>query len=140
MVGRLSKILKELNIGLQTARSILGRNMNLNSKITDVQFRILDNYVRNLSFKHKASTTKPISPPTEYLHGVPEEIYAKSAQEKKRVKAKKKLKKLTLGNIATKASAPKKAGAKYSDAYSLQLMKNSLAKKYEGYIYGLSDW
>ena len=34
MVGRLSKILKELNIGIQTARSILGRNITLNSKIT----------------------------------------------------------------------------------------------------------
>jgi hypothetical protein len=82
MVGRLSKILKELNIGLQTARSILGRNMTLNSKISEVQFRILNNYVSNLSLKHKASSTKPISSPTEYMHGVPEEIYGKSTQNK----------------------------------------------------------
>ena len=41
MEVRLSKILKELNIGLKTARSILGRNLTLNSKISDGQFYIL---------------------------------------------------------------------------------------------------
>lgn len=135
MVGRLSKILNKLNIGLQTARSILGRNMTLNSKITEVQFRILANYASNL--KVNTSTPKQISAPSEYLHGVPEEIYAESAQQKKRNKAKKKRK---LGIITTKTSTSKKGSAKYSDAYSLQLMKNSLAKKFEGYVYGLSDW
>lgn len=137
MIRRLSKILNELNIGLQTARLILGRNITLNSKISDGQLHLLENYVRNLSFKYKVSTTKSISASTDYLHGVPEEIYAKSAQGKKRNKVKKKRK---LGIIAPKASTSKKGSAKYSDAYNLQLMKNSLAKKYEGYEYGLSDW
>ena len=71
MEGRLGKILKELNIGLQTARAMLGRNITLNSKITEGQYRILFNYIRNLS-NHKESTTKPISPPTEYTQGVPD--------------------------------------------------------------------
>ena len=137
MVGRLSKILKELNIGLQTARSFLGNNMTLNSKITEGQLRHLKNCVHNLTLKRKTSTTKPISAPSEYSHGVPEEIYAKSAQGKKRNKAKKKQK---LGIIAPKASLSKKGSAKYSDPYKLQLMKNHLAQKYEGYVYGLSDW
>ena len=92
MVERMSKILKKLNIGLQTARSILGRNITLNSKITDGQFRVLENYVHNMSFKHKADATNHISAPTEYLHGVPEEIFAKSVPENKRNKAKKKRK------------------------------------------------
>ena len=140
MVGRLSKILKELNIGLQTARLVLGKNMTLNSKITEGQFRSLKNCVSNLYFKHKASATKPTSAPSEYSHGVPEEIYAKSVQKKQRNKARKKPKSLKLGNIAPKASTSKKGSAKYSDAYSLQLMKDSLARKYEGYDYGLSDW
>ena len=69
MVGRLSKILKELNIGLQTARSILGRNMTLNSRISDGQIRVLMNYVSNL--KHNVSASKPVSAPSEYLNGVP---------------------------------------------------------------------
>lgn len=140
MEGRLSKILKLLNIGIQTAQSILGRSINLNSKITEGQFRILESHVRNMSHKHNAGATKHISPPKEYLQGVPEEIYAKSAQNKQHNKARRKMKKLKLGNIAPKASTPKKRNAKYSDAYSLQLMKNNLAKKYEGYVYGLSDW
>lgn len=140
MVVRLNKILNELNIGIQTAQSILGRNITLNSKITDGQFRMLQNYVRNLSFKHKANAPKPISPPKEYLNGVPEEIYAKTAQDKQHNKPKKKLKKLKLGSITPKASKSKKGSAKYSDPYKLQLMKSNLAKKYEGYIYGLSDW
>lgn len=137
MEGRLSKILKLLNIGLQTAQSILGKKINLNSKITEGQFRALENHVHNLSLKHKTSTSKPISAPTEFLRGVPEEIYTKSAQEIKRNKAKKKRK---LGKTTPKASTPQKGRAKFSDAYSLQLMKNNLAKKFEGYIYGLSDW
>lgn len=136
MVGRLSKILNELNIGLQTARSILGKNMTLNSKITEGQFRILDNYVRNLP-KNIVSASKPISPPSEFIHGVPEEIYDMPAPDKKNSKTKKKLK---LGNKAKKGSTPKRGSAKYSDPYKLQLMKNILAKKYEGYDYGLSDW
>ena len=135
MIGRLSKILSKLNIGLQTARSILGKNMTLNSKITEGQFHILENYVRNLTFKHKANTTKPVSTPADSLQGVPEEIYEKSAQEKKRYKAKKKQKK----TIPT-ASAAKKGSARYSDSYSLHLLKSNLAKKFAGYIYGLSDW
>lgn len=130
--GRLSKILSKLNIGLQTARSILGRNMTLNSKITEGQFRALENYVRNLSFKHKASDKQVVSPPTDYSQGVPEDVYAKSAHEKTRIKAKKK--------VIPTASSSKKGTAKYSDAYSLQMLKSSLAKKFEGYIYGLSDW
>lgn len=134
MIGRLGKILTRLNIGLQTARSILGRNMTLNSKITEGQFRILENYAHNLSFKHKTDT-KPVSAPADSLQGVPEEIYAKSAQEEKRHKAKKKQKKA----IPT-ASAAKKGSAKYSDSYSLQQLKRNLAKKFEGYVYGLSDW
>ena len=137
MVGRLSKILKELNIGMQTAQSILGRNITLNSKITLGQLRALENYVRNLSFKQKATPTTPTSPPNEYLQGVPEEIYAKSVQDKKHNKVKKKLK---LGTIAPKATRAKKGSAKYSDPHKLQIMKASLARKYEGYIYGLSDW
>ena len=137
MIGRLSKILRELNITLKTARSVLGRNMTLNSKITEGQFHILDNYVRNLSIKHQVSTIPHISPSTEYMHGVPEEVYAKSTQEIKHNKIKKKL---NLGNIAPKANAPKKSSPQYSDAYSLQLMKDDLAKKYEGYDHGLSDW
>lgn len=140
MVGRLSKILKELNIGLQTARSFLGNNMTLNSKITEGQLRHLKNCVHNMTLKPKTSTTKPISAPSEYSHGVPEEIYAKSVQSKKHNKARKKLKKLKLGNIAPIVSTTKKGSAKYSDPYKLQLMKNSLARKYEGYEYGLSDW
>lgn len=135
MIERLSKILNRLNIGLQTARSILGRNITLNSKITEGQLRALENHVNNQSFNHKATTSKPFSAPTELLHGVPEDIYAKLPQDKKRNKAKKKQKK----NIPT-GSTPQKVSAKYSDSYSLQLMKNSLAKKYEGYIHGLSDW
>ena len=137
MEVRLSKILKELNIGLKTARSILGRNMTLNSKISDGQFYILDKYVRNLPLKNKASAINHISPPAEYMQGVPEEVYAKSVQDKKRNKVKKKLK---LGNIAPKASTSKKGSAKYSDPYKLQLLKSNLARKFEGYIYGLSDW
>ena len=137
MVGRLSKILKELNIGMQTAQSILGRNITLNSKITLGQLRALENYVRNLSFKQKVTPTIPTSPPNEYLQGVPEEIYAKSVQEQKQNKVKKKLK---LGTIAPKASRSKKGSAKYSDPHKLQMMKEGLARKYEGYIYGLSDW
>ena len=137
MIGRLSKILKELNIGMQTAQSILGRNITLNSKITLGQLRALENYVRNLSIKHKASAPKPITPPKEYLDGVPEEIYTKSAQVKKQNKIKKKVK---LGTIAPKASRSKKGSAKYSDPHKLQMMKEGLARKYEGYIYGLSDW
>ena len=140
MVGRLSKILKVLNIGIQTAQSILGRNINLNSKITEGQFHILESHVRNQYFKPKAGATKHISPPKEYIQGVPEEIYSKSTQNKQHNKARKKMKNLKLGSIAPKASTPKKRNAKYSDAYSLQLMKNNLAKKYEGYVYGLSDW
>jgi hypothetical protein len=137
MVGRLSKILKELNIGLQTARSFLGNNMTLNSKITEGQLRHLKNCVHNLTLKPQASTTKPISAPSDYSHGVPEQIYDKSAQEIGGNKTKKKRKS---GKNGPKASAPKRVSAKYSDAYSLQLMKNSLARKYEGYDYGLSDW
>ena len=140
MAGRLSKILKELNIGIRTAQSILGRNINLNSKITEGQFCVLKNHVRNLSNKHNTGVTKHISPPKEYLQGVPEEIYSKSTQNKQHNKARKKMKNLKLGSIAPKSSTPKKRNAKYSDAYSLQLMKNNLAKKYEGYVYGLSDW
>lgn len=137
MVGRLSKILNELNIGLQTARSILGRNITLNSKITEGQFLTLVNYVRNLTHNHKANTTTQVPPPSEYMHGVPEDVYEKSAQDKKRHKVKKKLK---LGIIAPKASKSKKGSAKYSDPYKLQQLKHNLAKKFEGYIYGLSDW
>ena len=137
MVGRLSKILKELNIGMQTAQSILGRNITLNSKITLGQLRALENYIRNLSFQNIARPTNPLSPPKEYLQGVPEEIYAKSVQDKKHNKVKKKLK---LGTIAPKASRSKKGSAKYSDPHNLQMMKEGLARKYEGYIYGLSDW
>ena len=137
MVVRLSKILKMLNIGIQTAQSILGKNVTLNSKITEGQFRVLENSVRNLSFKHKAGPTKPISPPKEYLQGVPEEIYVKSVQNKKHNKVKKKRK---LGILAPKVSKSKKGSAKYSDPDRLQVMKDSLARKYEGYIYGLSDW
>ena len=133
--GRLSKILNELNIGLQTARSILGKNITLNSKITYSQLRILKNYVSNL--KHKVSAPKPVSGPSEYLNGVPEDVYAKSVQVKRSNKAKKKLK---LGAITPKASPSKKGSAKYSDPYKLQQLKNNLAKKFEGYIYGLSDW
>ena len=92
MIGRLSKILSKLNIGLQTARSVLGKNLTLNSKITEGQYRILDNYVCNLTFEHKVNTTKSVSAPADSLQGVPEEIYAKSAQEKKRHRAKKKQK------------------------------------------------
>ena len=135
MVGRLSKILKELNIGLQTARSILGRNMTLNSRISDGQIRVLMNYVSNL--KHNVSASKLVSAPSEYLNGVPEEVYAKSVQVKGSNKARKKLK---LGAITPKASTSKKGSAKYSDPYKLQLLKNNLAKKFEGYIYGISDW
>ena len=135
MIGRLSKILSKLNIGLQTARSVLGKNLTLNSKITEGQYRILENYVRNLTFEHKVNTTKSVSAPADSLQGVPEEIYAKSAQEKKRHRAKKKQK-----NAISTASAAKKGSAKYSDSYSLQQLKRSLAKKFEGYIYGLSDW
>ena len=135
MGGRLNKILNELNIGLQTARSILGRNMTLNSKISDGQIRILKNYVSNL--KHNVSAPKPVSAPSDYLNGVPEEVYAKSVQVKRSNKARKKLK---LGAFTPKASTSKKGSAKYSDPYKLQLLKNNLARKFEGYIYGLSDW
>ena len=135
MLGRLSKILKELNIGLKTARSILGRNITLNSKISDGQFYILKNYVSNL--KHNVSTPKPVSASSEYLNGVPEEVYAKSVQVKRSNKVRKKLK---LGAITPIASPSKKGSAKYSDPYKLQMLKNNLARKFEGYIYGLSDW
>ena len=135
MIERLSKILRRLNIGLQTARSILGRNLTLNSKITDSQFRILENYVRNLTSKYKAVADKSKSIPVNSLQGVPEEIYAESAQEKSSTRKKKKQK-----NSIPTASSAKKGRAKYSDSYSLQLLKNRLAKKFEGYIYGLSDW
>lgn len=135
MVGRLGKILSELNIGLQTARSILGRNISLNSKITHGQFLTLRNYISNLA--QKVSAPKPASPPSEYLNGVPEEVYAKSVQVKKSKKA---LIKHKLGNLIPKASTSKKGSAKYSDPYKLQMLKNHLAKKYEGYEYGLSDW
>ena len=135
MVGRLGKILKELNIGSQTARSILGRNITLNSKITHEQFLVLRNYISNLT--QKVSAPKPVSPPSEYLSGVPEEVYAKSVQSKTSKKARIKRK---LGNLVPKATKAKKGTAKYSDPYKLQMMKNHLAKKYEGYVYGLSDW
>jgi hypothetical protein len=135
MGGRLGKILKELNIGLQTARSILGRSVSLNSKITHSQFLVLRNYISNLT--QKVSAPKPASPPSEYLNGVPEEVYAKSVQVKKSKKARIKHK---FGNLVPKASKAKKGSAKYSDPYKLQMMKNQLAKKYEGYEYGLSDW
>lgn len=135
MVGRLSIILKELNIGIQTARSILGRNISLNSRITHGQFLVLRNYISNLA--QKVSAPKPVSPPTEYLNGVPEDVYAKSIHVKKSKKVRVKHK---LGNLVPKASTAKKGSAKYSDPYRLQMMKNHLAKKYEGYVYGLSDW
>ena len=135
MVGRLGKILKELNIGLQTARSILGMGVSLNSKITHGQFLVLRNYISNLT--QKVSAPKPVSPPSEYINGVPEDVYAKSVQAKTSKKARIKHK---LGNLIPKASKVKKGSAKYSDPYKLQMMKNHLAKKYEGYEYGLSDW
>lgn len=135
MVGRLSIILKELNIGIQTAQSILGRNITLNSKITHAQFLVLKNYISNL--KEKVSAPKPVRAPSEYLNGVPEEVYAKSVQVKRSNKARKKLK---LGAITPKASTSKKGSAKYSDPYKLKLLKSNLARKFEGYIYGLSDW
>ena len=135
MVGRLSKILKELNIGIQTARSILGKNISLNSKITHGQFLVLRNYISNLT--QKVSAPKKVSPPSEYLNEVPEDVYTKSVQVKKSKKTRIKQK---LGNIVPKVSTSKKGSAKYSDPYKLQLMKDHLAKKYEGYIYGLSDW
>jgi hypothetical protein len=69
------------------------------------------------------------------MHGVPEEIYGKSVQGKKHKKAGKKLK---LDIIGPKASRSKKGSAKYSDPYKLQLLKSSLARKYEGYVYGLT--
>ena len=135
MVGRLGKILSELNIGLQTARSILGRNISLNSKITHSQFLVLRNYISNLT--QKVSVPKKVSPPSEYLNGVPEDVYAKTVQAKTSKRARIKHK---LGNLVPKASKAKKGTAKYSDPYKLQMMKNHLAKKYEGYVYGLSDW
>ena len=98
MVGRLSKILKELNIGIQTARSLLGRNITLNSKITHGQFHVLKNYISNL--KETVSAPKPVRAPSEYLNGVPEEVYAKSVQVKRSNKARKKLK---LGAITPKS-------------------------------------
>lgn len=85
----------------------------------------------------RVSAPKPASPPSEYLNGVPEEVYAKSVQVKKSKKARIKHK---LGNLIPKASTSKKGSAKYSDPYKLQMLKNHLAKKYEGYEYGLSDW
>lgn len=135
MVGRLSKILKELNIGIQTARSILGKNISLNSKITHGQFLVLRNYISNLT--QKVSAPKKVSPPSEYLSGVPEDVYAKSVLTKTSKKTRIKQK---LGDLVPKPPKVKKGTAKYSDPYKLQLMKDHLAKKYEGYIYGLSDW
>ena len=135
MVGRLSKILKELNIGIQTARSILGKNISLNSKITHGQFLVLRNYISNLT--QKVSAPKKVSPPSEYLNGVPEDVYAKSVLTKTSKKTRIKQK---LGNLVPKTPKAKRGTAKYSDPYKLQLMKDHLAKKYEGYIYGLSDW
>ncbi len=135
MIGRLGKILTILNIGLQTARSILGKNMTLNTKITEGQFRILENYAHNLSLKHKADAKKPVPTPTDYLNGVPEEIYANSTRKDKRDKAKKKRR-----HTIPTASTSKKGSAKYSDSYSLKLLKSNLVKKFEGYVYGLSDW
>jgi hypothetical protein len=113
----------------------LGKNISLNSKITHGQFLGLRNYISNLT--QKVSAPKKVSPPSEYLNGVPEDVYAKSVLTKTSKKTRIKQK---LGNLVPKTSKAKKGTAKYSDPYKLQLMKDHLSKKYEGYIYGLSDW